>query len=71
MTQKDFATTILKASQPLWGMVLSGKRHLGYHKAQVASSVLNTSIDLWMNPKANPNERRAAWNLFAMREVKK
>ena len=70
MTQKDFAITILKATPPYWGIVLSGKRHLGYAKAQAAASVLNTSIDLWMNPKANPNERKAAWNLFSMKRTK-
>lgn len=70
MTKKDFSTKILKASQPYWGMVLDGERHLGYNRAQVAASVLNTSIELWMNPKANPNERRAAWNLFSMKSEK-
>jgi hypothetical protein len=49
-----------------WGMVLRCERHLGYKKAQVAASVLNTSVDLWINPKANKTERRAAWNLFSV-----
>lgn len=70
MTQKEFADTVLQSSQAFWGMVLSGKRNLGYEKAQAASVVLNTSLDLWMNPKANHNERKAAWNMFLMRRSK-
>lgn len=70
MTQKDFSKKILNVTPAYWGMVLRCERHLGYPKAQVASSVLNTSVDLWINPKANPNERKAAWNLFAMRTAK-
>lgn len=70
MTQKDFASTILQSTQPYWGMVLAGKRNLGYKKAQAAASVLNTSVDLWMNPKANPNERKAAWNQFSSKRAK-
>lgn len=66
MTQKEFASKILKATPVYWGMVLRCERHLGYKKAQVAASVLNTSVDLWINPKANKTERRAAWNLFSV-----
>jgi hypothetical protein len=66
MTQKDFSKNIVQSSQAHWAMVLSGKRNLGYRKAQVVASVLNTSIDLWLNPKSKSNERRAAWNLYTM-----
>lgn len=65
MTKTDFAKKILKCTHTHWYGVLSGKKNLGYEKASVASQVLGTERDLWIDPNASVNDRCKAWKEFA------
>ncbi len=61
MNKKEFATKILKCSPTLWCFTLKGRRNLGFKKAKLASQVLNTDCELWINPDASVNDRKKAW----------
>lgn len=64
MTKEDFAKKILKCTHTHWYCVLKGDKNLGYRKAEVAARVLNTPVDLWINPDASVNDRKEAWDNF-------
>lgn len=63
MTKKEFSTKILKCSYSLWRAALVGERNLGLKKAKLASQILVTSVDTWIDPEKQP-ERMAAWKKF-------
>jgi hypothetical protein len=63
MTKKEFSAKILRCSYSLWRAVLVGDRNLGYKKAQLASQIFVTPIEIWIDPKRQA-ERKTAWDKF-------
>ena len=63
MTKQEFSSKILRCSYSLWRAALLGERNLGYKKAKLASQVLVTDIEVWIDPSKQP-ERIKAWNKF-------
>lgn len=64
MKKEEFANKILKISYSHWQFVLNGQRGLGLQKARVAAAVLNTPIEVWIDPEMGA-ERVAAWKSFS------
>lgn len=48
----------------MWSLVLSGKRNLSFTNASRVSKILRTGITLWLDPEADPQERKGAWQKF-------
>lgn len=64
MNKTDFARKILHCTHTHWYDVINGKGNLSHHKAVIAASVLLTSVELWLDPNASKEARRAAWRNF-------
>ena len=61
ITGKAFAMRFVGCSAPLWSMVLSCERNLGFSKARKVAELLDTPVELWMDPDASSEERLSAW----------
>lgn len=67
MTQKDFASEILRVTAAYWSLVLDGKRNMRIADARQAAGALGTPVDLWMDGKSE--DRRAAWDAWRVGSV--
>lgn len=67
MTQIEFAKKYINKTQGFWNQVLAGKRRLTFEDAEVVSSLLGTSLGLWMKRSAKPESRQRAWEKFQRR----
>jgi hypothetical protein len=63
MTKKQFARDVIGCSYSLWRFALLGQRNLGYPKAKIAATVLNTGIDVWLDEE-KADERQRAWDQY-------
>ena len=63
MTIKEFSSKILRCSNSLWWYVLRGERNLRFAKAQLASQVLDTCVEVWIDSRRKA-ERQEAWVKF-------
>ena len=63
MNMADFSSKILKVSYAMWRFVLRGERNLSYKRALLASQILGTSVDVWLDENKT-SERKAAWEKF-------
>ena len=63
MTKVEFSAKILKVSYGMWRFVLRGERNLSYKKALLASQVLSTPVDVWLDA-GRVREREDAWAKF-------
>ena len=70
MTKQEFSKKILRCSYGLWRAVLAGNRNLSIGKAQLASQVLVTSPDVWIDP-LRVKDRQEAWEKFNEPEAQK
>lgn len=59
MSKKYFAS-LLNISYGHWRFVLLGERNLNLSKARVVAHLLDTPVDIWMDPEMK-KERQAAW----------
>ena len=66
MTRKDFCEAA-GVSTRHWDSVVRGDRNLGYTRAKRIAELLGTTIYLWTDPEALPQERRTAWEEFKRR----
>jgi plasmid maintenance system antidote protein VapI len=64
MTKEQFARRVIKCTYQHWYYVLRGEKNLGYRKAVIVARLLNTAPELWINPDADANDRRNAWNKY-------
>ena len=63
MKRREFSK-ILGCSTDMWNKTLKGDRNLGYPRAKIASQVLNTVLDVWMDSE-RVLDRQAAWKNFS------
>lgn len=64
MTHKKFAE-IIGVTPQFWRMVRRKERSFSFKKAQAASAMLSTKIELWMdNPEITAEQRKKAWEKY-------